>query len=254
MLRLALRHLTRTQAPEKISTTDGVSPAPENSTSGLSLRSILHESAQTPTITGTPEILQKGSPFVSALNPDVTVRICTFSPCIEQVTRTVLSLRELGWVDIEVMTMAHKRIEVRRERLGTHEERQRGARAIPATVEEAVERLRESDIRLKLFHAQADTDKNGSNGDAEVTNDTIMPLSGPSLDKQINGLQPISNRKAYKEGRLVHRAEPELKTHTSYLVFAILPREWTPEDERKALARWPFKSESGTKGTHTTVE
>jgi len=38
-------------------------------------------------------------------------------------------------------------------------------------------------------------------------------------------------RQMYKEGRLVHRTEQELKTHTSYLVFGILPREWTQGDE-----------------------
>ena len=46
----------------------------------------------------------------------------------------------------------------------------------------------------------------------------------------------------FKEGRLVHRTEPELKTHTSYLVFAVLPREWTGEDEERARGRWEGKS------------
>lgn len=41
-------------------------------------------------------------------------------------------------------------------------------------------------------------------------------------------------RKLYKEGRLVHRTEPEVRTHTSYLVFAVLPRAWSEEDEKKA--------------------
>ena len=36
----------------------------------------------------------------------------------------------------------------------------------------------------------------------------------------------------------MHRTEPELKTHTSYLVFAVLPRAWSAEDEAAALARW----------------
>jgi tRNA (adenine57-N1/adenine58-N1)-methyltransferase len=36
----------------------------------------------------------------------------------------------------------------------------------------------------------------------------------------------------------VHRTEPEVKTHTSYLVFAVLPQEWTAEDEAKAREKW----------------
>jgi tRNA (adenine57-N1/adenine58-N1)-methyltransferase len=45
-------------------------------------------------------------------------------------------------------------------------------------------------------------------------------------------------KKVYKEGKLVHRTEPEVKTHTSYLVFAVLPQEWTAEDEAKARQKW----------------
>jgi tRNA (adenine57-N1/adenine58-N1)-methyltransferase len=44
----------------------------------------------------------------------------------------------------------------------------------------------------------------------------------------------LVEKKVYKEGKLVHRTEPEVKTHTSYLVFAVLPQEWTAEDEAKA--------------------
>ena len=36
----------------------------------------------------------------------------------------------------------------------------------------------------------------------------------------------------------MHRTEPELKTHTSYLVFAVLPRPWTKEDEEKARRKY----------------
>ena len=36
----------------------------------------------------------------------------------------------------------------------------------------------------------------------------------------------------------MHRSEPELKTHTSYLVFAVLPRAWSEEDEEIARANW----------------
>jgi tRNA (adenine57-N1/adenine58-N1)-methyltransferase len=29
-----------------------------------------------------------------------------------------------------------------------------------------------------------------------------------------------------------------VKLHTSYLVFAVLPREWSDEDEKKAREKW----------------
>lgn len=47
-------------------------------------------------------------------------------------------------------------------------------------------------------------------------------------------------RKLFKEGTLVHRTEPEVRTHTSYLVFAILPLAWTAEDEQKADEEFPL--------------
>jgi tRNA (adenine57-N1/adenine58-N1)-methyltransferase len=49
----------------------------------------------------------------------------------------------------------------------------------------------------------------------------------------------LASRKLFKEGRLVHRTEPEVKTHTSYLTFATLPTVWSEEDEAAAAARWP---------------
>ena len=67
---------------------------------------------------------------------------------------------------------------------------------------------------------------------------------GAQISKQ-QRLENIRNalegRKLYKEGRLVHKPEPELKTHTSYLVFAVLPREWTEADELEAQRLWPGK-------------
>jgi tRNA (adenine57-N1/adenine58-N1)-methyltransferase len=51
----------------------------------------------------------------------------------------------------------------------------------------------------------------------------------------------LVERKVYKEGKLVHRTEQDVKTHTSYLVFAILPQDWSEADEESARAKWPVK-------------
>ena len=165
----------------------------------------------------------------SPLDPRTAVHICTFSPCIEQIQKTISMLRQFGWVEIEMVEIAAKRIEVRRERVGLHEEGLRGVNDSPATVDEAVTRLRDVEGRSRTI--RNDTGRNGE--------DTAM--NSPILRPQISKQQRLANirdaqegRKLYKEGRLLTKAEPELKTHTSYLVFAVLPRSWSEEDEKAA--------------------
>ena len=173
----------------------------------------------------------------SPLNSKSTVRLCTFSPCIEQVQRTVSTMRQQGWLEIEMVEIAARRIEVRRERVGLHEEGLRGVNASPASVEESLTRLREMEGRTRAFHegTPVETAENGR----ESPSGTILHVSKQQRLKNIREAQV--DRKLYKEGNLIHRTEPELKTHTSYLVFAILPQEWSDEDEQKAQALWSSK-------------
>ena len=168
-----------------------------------------------------------GKPFLSPLSAVSPVHICTFSPCIEQVQRTVSMMRQLGWVDIEMVELAQKRFEIRRERIGIDKGTQRGLLATPANVDEAVTRLIEVEGAFKSFHENGAPKKLGENADR----------GNPNSKEKI--IESLVERKIYKEGKVVHRTEPEVKTHTSYLVFAVLPREWTAEDEEKARAKWP---------------
>ena len=161
----------------------------------------------------------------SSLDPATATHLCTFSPCLEQVQRTVTTLRQLGWVEIEVTELSAKRIDVRRERAGLQEEGLRGCHDTAANVEEALSRLAEVERRSRALHNSV------NDGEGEK----------PILQSKQARLQSIKDaqigRKLYKEGQLLTRAEPDLKTHTSYLVFAILPCSWTHEDEETAIAR-----------------
>ncbi|MCJ1287891.1 tRNA (adenine-N(1)-)-methyltransferase catalytic subunit trm61 [Xylographa opegraphella] len=185
---------------------------------------------------------QKTSSPLSPLSP---IRICTFSPCIEQVQSTIRALRSLSYTSIETVEIAAKRIEVRRERVGLIEEGQRGVNASPASVDEAITRLLEIESRTKAFHkgddpiATAETTVNEADEPAQAADSTSEPKLRTSKQHRLAAMESFqASRKLYKEGRLVHRPEPELKTHTSYLTFAILPREWSAEDEAKAQAKW----------------
>ena len=207
----------------------------------------------------TPAEPSAPKPFVSPLNPRKAIRICTFSPCIEQVTKTVAALRTLGWVEIDMVEIQAKRLEVRRERVGLAEEGLRGGNASAATVQEAVQRLRDVEGRAAVFHSlqkekqeevlrRAEARKRGEQGDrrepgeksskkekVKVGKESVPPSKHDRLDK---AKKDAETRALYKEGRLVHRTEPELKTHTSYLVFAVLPRQWSAEDEERARRRY----------------
>lgn len=167
-------------------------------------------------------------PFVSPLDPTTTAYICTFSPCIEQVQKTVSVMRRLGWVDITTTEIAHKRFDIRRERVGIDNGAQRGLQTAPASVDEALQRLIEVEGNFKTFHTTGEkTEGKKKSGDNPNSRQAIV--------------ESLVERKVYKEGRLVHRTEPDIKTHTSYLVFAYLPMEWSAEDEERANAEWPVK-------------
>tara|TARA_R110002003_G_scaffold219_6_gene16502 strand:- start:11320 stop:12837 length:1518 start_codon:yes stop_codon:yes gene_type:complete len=229
----ALKHLTRSPPS---------SAALESVASGPSTPSVATESIPTPS-----------QPFCSPLNPHKAVRICTFSPCIEQVTKTVSALRTLGWLEIDMVEIAAKRLDVRRERVGLAEEGVRGGNASAATVQEAVQRLRDVEGRAAVFHSlqkekqeevmrRAEAKKRGEDVDTGGRKKDKVEGVPPSKQDRLEKVKKeLESRTLYKEGRLVHRTEPEIKTHTSYLVFAVLPREWTGADEAKARRKWGKK-------------
>jgi tRNA (adenine57-N1/adenine58-N1)-methyltransferase len=179
--------------------------------------------------------------FISPLNPDAPVQICTFSPCIEQVQRTISAMRKLGWVSIQMVEIANKRLEVRRERIGISHPEVRGAVTSPATIEEAMIRLREVEGRFKSFHTGNEDDEEMKQLKEKEKEDKNHKKDMPNPNNKKALIESLVARKAFKEGRLAHRSEPELKTHTSYLVFAVLPVEWSAEDEAIAREKWKVR-------------
>ncbi|KAF4470511.1 trna (adenine57-n1 adenine58-n1)-methyltransferase [Fusarium albosuccineum] len=182
--------------------------------------------------------------WVSPLDPKKSVYICTFSPCIEQVTRTIEELRLLGWTDIDMVEISHRRFNVIRERVGANLPAERGNFQSPGNVAEAVERLKEINRKTKEFHRAQFQALNGEGDSSAMDVDT--PASGSDKSK---GNEKDEDSKPWMHGKLFHRPEPELKTHTSYLTFAILPREWTEEDEAAAWEKWPCGKEGGVIGS-----
>jgi len=167
----------------------------------------------------------------SPLDPNEEVRICTFSPCIEQVTRTCTVLRFHGWVDLQTVELQHQRLEVRRQLPRGYDDG-----AGPRSISEALTRLK----AVNHFREQRK--------DLQVS---YAAGEEPSFEGL--GFKKATGRKNWgtgEEGRVVSRCEPEVKTHTSFLTFATLPREWTEEMEADAAA-WVAANE--TRGVNRGV-
>lgn len=194
--------------------------------------------------------------WISPLNPRKSVYICTFSPCIEQVTRTVSEMRKLGWVEIEMVEIAHKRIQVFREKIGLNVVSERGAQQAPKDVAEALIKLKEVEGKAAThnakLHAKYSVKKKGKGGkgDDDDLEDDDDEENVQNAGSETNGAgiaveeaAKENNVKPFMQGNIITRPEAEIKAHTSYLVFAILPREWTDEDEAAAAAKWPVGEE-----------
>ncbi|KAH6655153.1 S-adenosyl-L-methionine-dependent methyltransferase [Truncatella angustata] len=199
-------------------------------------------------------------PWVSPLRADCAVHLCTFSPCIEQVTKTVDAMRRLGWMEIEMVEVQHKRIGVLRERIGLDNPSDRATNQTPGDVSDAVKRLRQVEGRFKAFHgrgqkaskadADGDVDMNDNDNDDDNANpNTATPTTNGPKQKPAKEQKAETTVPSHMLGRLVHRTESEIKTHTSYLVFAVLPQEWSEEQETEAYSRWPCGQEKKVIGS-----
>lgn len=191
----------------------------------------------------------------SPLDPSSPVHICTFSPCLEQAQRTISTLRQYSWLSISMVEVSHRRIEVRRERYGLDAEGGRGAVVFPKSVDEAVSKLRSVENRLKEYRKYQLERRDGDGTSEDQTKREEENENGN--EKENNSADPVedatttttpssqSQTPSYEQGRLIHRTEPEIKTHTSYLVFAVLPRAWSEEDEQRCRQAWPSRRQSG---------
>ncbi|OAA41695.1 tRNA methyltransferase complex GCD14 subunit [Metarhizium rileyi] len=177
----------------------------------------------------------------SPLDPNKSAYICTFSPCIEQVTRTVTEMRTLGWTGIDMIEIAHRRFNVMRDRAGVNIPNEKGFSAQPADVMEAVKKLKSDLKRTRDFHKAQLSQLVSDASESKMDVDESTPESCTT--------EPNKNEDPWwLQGRVVHRTENDIKTHTSYLVFAVLPREWDEAAEEAAMAKWPCGSESKTIG------
>jgi len=185
-----------------------------------------------------------------ALRKDRTTRICCFSPCMEQVLRTVNALNEAGFTDItmyETLIRPHevnqvptllpigevseklkkaeqKREEKRLRQIANARSNPRGKRkrgdAADGEIIEAVEDT--GNKRVK-------TDDEDEVGSRIETSQSVEMVSLPDTFSPSGELQPTDPYTSSTKMN-IFKAMPEVRGHTSYLTFACLVPAASSED------------------------
>ncbi|KAK9449177.1 tRNA methyltransferase complex GCD14 subunit-domain-containing protein [Limtongia smithiae] len=155
-------------------------------------------------------------------------RICCFSPCMEQVQRTIESLHKEGWLDIEMVEVSCKRWESRMEMVRHPDDaierlRDINRRRIEGLRKRDERKARDNGVVLDNVDVSPDPDTTTTKRKAE--DDGERPPK-PYLPTDYN---PWGKGKRIREGEAgyewanISKVEAELKTHTSYLTFAYKP-------------------------------
>lgn len=142
---------------------------------------------------------------------DEQVQVCCFSPCIEQVDKTIESLENNGWTQIEMVEIQGRQYESRRQMVRSMEDAMQRCRDIKRRKKEGIEK------KQSLIEKE-------ENNDTAATNIEPTPREPFTEKAKFN---PFGKGIRVKEGdpgykwKQVTKIESEIKSHTSYLTFAI---------------------------------
>lgn len=159
---------------------------------------------------------------------DEKVGLCCFSPCIEQVDKTLQVLEKQGWENVEMVEIQGRQYECRRQMVRTMDEAMDRLRDIKRRKQDGLQRRRlmHDAIRQQQIkeHVKVTGTLNEKNTDSDDHSIDIPPEKRPKVSK--TGYNPFGKGSRIKEGDLnykwkqVTKIEPEIKSHTSYLTFA----------------------------------
>lgn len=184
------------------------------------------------------------------IDRSVVSRVCCFSPCFEQVVKAVQALQEAGWVDIEMVEVAAKRWESRLE--------------MKRSLDEAITRLRDVKARREtgLAKRNARIKVETETGVEEEESDE-RDAKRSKTESGHRGYNPWGKGQKIKEGdesfewTEVSKCEQEIKSHTSYLLFASRLPKLGEEVFDKDMCVRPYSErcpEASTEGAEASTE
>lgn len=146
------------------------------------------------------------------ISQDEKVGICCFSPCIEQVIKTVEALNAEGWTSIEMCEVQSKRMEARQ--------------FMKRDVDDAIERLK--DVKKRKLEGiekkRKYYEEHGKSMESRSGEELLKEQEQTKVDK--TEFNPFGRGLRIKEGDKnyswinITKYESETKSHTSYLTFA----------------------------------
>lgn len=148
------------------------------------------------------------------LDLNETVHICCFSPCIEQVSKTITVLSKHGFQSIEMVEIQARRWE--------------GHDVMKRSVDEALNVLKDVRNRRAIGIDRRQRKRQASELDEDEQSEEQRALLRGEFDHP-KVYNPWGKGERVKESDVrynwtpVSTIEPEIKNHTSYLTFAILP-------------------------------
>ncbi|WVF67042.1 hypothetical protein IAT40_001785 [Kwoniella sp. CBS 6097] len=191
---------------------------------------------------------------MKTLRPDIITRICCFSPCLEQVLKTVSTLRSEGFFDIftqEVLIRTHELVPPPNadpshlgtvssivDRLQAHEKRKEERRAVQMrTAREKSRQAKEGEASMngELEHGQAGdvgTKRKHDQAEPSIPDTSETALRSNEDDREAGKASRWTEPQTQLNNAIITKPSSEMKGHTSYLTFAC----YYPEPIRASLA------------------
>ncbi|SCU96297.1 LAFA_0G05578g1_1 [Lachancea sp. 'fantastica'] len=183
----------------------------KNDTTTLFDNSTLNEATSPAKIDANVIFLDLPAPWTAiphldeVISQDSKVSLCCFSPCIEQVDKTVEVLEKQGWVDIEMVEIQGKQYESRRQMVRHLDHALQRLRDVKERKQMGMER------RKRMFNKLISDQEEAFEERPETPKAEYNPFGkGSRVKEGDTGFQ-------WKE---VSKVESEIKSHTSYLTFA----------------------------------